>query len=853
MGQLAKRLYKCGARCLDRLWGCCARFVVVDFTYMYAWSNLLTCVSFLMVAVHLMANSIDSVLGIPAVDTCTLSHSYGRCSADGDCDTKLLQIQNGIGSEVLDVKFMVELRTEMLLVVFLFVSLSNSRYVHPCLSCMFVLISLGLIGIYFLFVLYDVNTCGSRDTVVDWGRDYGTTPSSSAMRVAEYCIPWSGGSKRHHPSAALNQEQVNMTRFVKNAWAAWMESASFNVAMVSCEDWGSYCGALGLNQTLDVTLGVAPLCLQWLTEASLGNSVRCSVGVPHVDMDYVKLGYMKLLLLVGSTCKPDIAQASGVLDGAGNPRCVATVSGANFRLYAQPLPDLEPTKQPRVIAHHLQATINAMAGGPAESPMVVHGVPQVPGPENWGLYNNPDFITCATDGVQSCALREAYSWKSRFRSFAGFGLACLLVLAYIWMLVLRCCCCCRMRRPWPCTGVICRSLLASRIVWGLAAALILQLGVSVSIYGLLHRFVRRHEHWGIALTVFILQNVIVVSAVCANFWQYRALRRQLIQLDRDVFFGSRRAPDWYEGPDLEDLKEMGQTTVFYATWFPGLLFWRFSIASWIIALVCGALVWILFGIRDNVRLPFPGLGWDIISPARLWVIVEWIVVSAGVALAHRSTRIYLHTCLLHQHGLGMNVRCICLYSLWDLFACFSGLVLGPLVALADFAKGFVAMVINSLIVSKASFAQLGEFSDYVYCSYCAALYLERVGEDLRTGQENMEVDGEAEYVELDEYYDEGFATTSDGQGVRRLSIDELHFRECCVCKVVCFGLQFCALPLIVGYAMHLLGQCWGVARDNEWSIDARLVRFLNESWGFEDVCSVCTAVGLNSSAVCEKS
>lgn len=97
-------------------------------------------------------------------------------------------------------------------------------------------------------------------------------------------------------------------------------------------------------------------------------------------------------------------------------------------------------------------------------------------------------------------------------------------------------------------------------------------------------------------------------------------------------------------------------------------------------------------------------------------------------------------------------------------SCTLGMALGPFAALYDYLKGGVSTAVSSLILQKPNFIQFGELSDYVYCTYCASLYLERVAEDMWTdsgsgceegGGEEEVGDGKgevekAEYAPLDE-------------------------------------------------------------------------------------------------------
>eukprot|EP00418_Pyrodinium_bahamense_P058563 CAMPEP_0179184870 /NCGR_PEP_ID=MMETSP0796-20121207/91665_1 /TAXON_ID=73915 /ORGANISM="Pyrodinium bahamense, Strain pbaha01" /LENGTH=132 /DNA_ID=CAMNT_0020888819 /DNA_START=99 /DNA_END=494 /DNA_ORIENTATION=- len=75
--------------------------------------------------------------------------------------------------------------------------------------------------------------------------------------------------------------------------------------------------------------------------------------------------------------------------------------------------------------------------------------------------------------------------------------------------------------------------------------------------------------------------------------------------------------------------------------------------------------------------------------------------------------------------------------------CFLGLALGPTTSLFDFLKGFFTTALASLIVQRPNFTQFGELSDYVYCTFCAVLYIERVAEDQRREHDAKELHEEA--------------------------------------------------------------------------------------------------------------
>eukprot|EP00435_Cladocopium_sp_Y103_P019377 s726_g4.t1 len=145
--------------------------------------------------------------------------------------------------------------------------------------------------------------------------------------------------------------------------------------------------------------------------------------------------------------------------------------------------------------------------------------------------------------------------------------------------------------------------------------------------------------------------------MCYNVLRHVKLRRQILALPRSVLFGhgNTEVPESYCGPDLNDLKRMGRTSLVYAMYFPGIVFWHFFYASWILVLMfsftCGCLV-------------------IVSQPAEV-------------------RRLFTQRCLLNQHGEGVQIRCLCLFSWYEVMLFLLSFAVGPTAALWDYFKGFL--------------------------------------------------------------------------------------------------------------------------------------------------------------------
>eukprot|EP00434_Breviolum_minutum_P004737 symbB.v1.2.004175.t2/scaffold233.1/size288367/6 len=226
---------------------------------------------------------------------------------------------------------------------------------------------------------------------------------------------------------------------------------------------------------------------------------------------------------------------------------------------------------------------------------------------------------------------------------------------------------------------------------------------------------------------------------CYNLLLHVKLRAQILALPRAVLFGqsSTEVPESYRGPDLNDLKRMGRTSLVYAMYFPGIVFWHFFYASWILVLMfsftCGCLV--IVSQPVEVRS---------VHAQRIWPVLTYASFLCSVLLAHFVTRLFTQRCLLNQHGQGVEIRCLCLFSWYEVMLFLLSFAVGPTAALWDYFKGFLCTVLASLIIEKPNFTQFGELADYVYCTYCAALLLERMDRDRKDDSPRHHFEAELE-------------------------------------------------------------------------------------------------------------
>ncbi|CAE7216554.1 unnamed protein product [Symbiodinium sp. CCMP2456] len=121
---------------------------------------------------------------------------------------------------------------------------------------------------------------------------------------------------------------------------------------------------------------------------------------------------------------------------------------------------------------------------------------------------------------------------------------------------------------------------------------------------------------------------------------------------------------------------------------------------------------------------------------------------------------------------------------------------GPTAALWDYIKGFLCTVLASLIIEKPNFTQFGELADYVYCTYCAALLLERMDQD-RLQDESTEYAQDPEHETLESCEDWRQRCDSWNSKVEPELLDSsYHSKLGCLHRTCAFWLLFLGLPLL---------------------------------------------------------
>eukprot|EP00927_Polykrikos_kofoidii_P065220 TRINITY_DN61002_c0_g1_i1.p1 TRINITY_DN61002_c0_g1~~TRINITY_DN61002_c0_g1_i1.p1 ORF type:complete len:1096 (+),score=104.07 TRINITY_DN61002_c0_g1_i1:46-3288(+) len=284
-----------------------------------------------------------------------------------------------------------------------------------------------------------------------------------------------------------------------------------------------------------------------------------------------------------------------------------------------------------------------------------------------------------------------------------------------------------------------RIIFSSRVFLGFALAGLTQISLTYGLVTVLWPLLDRYKYlcrddpycinFGIlGPKVFTwVQCFIVFAAIWRNSGSYWQFRKQVMKLEYDVFFGEKPHTGHWDGPDLQDVKEMGSTSVLLAMQFPTLVVWHFLVGSFLLVLILSA------GI-----VPFlvAACGWN----PGTWRATQAVMIVLSVHLADYITRIFgvqpwlleqPHPAELDRRTRPVRIRCLSLFSFWELRSLAIGLAIGPFRVVSDFVMGIVTTVLSNLVVDKPNFTQFGEFSDYVYCTYCAAIYLERLREERR--------------------------------------------------------------------------------------------------------------------------
>lgn len=729
--------------------------------------------------------------------------------------------------------------------IVLVVSLANSRYLKECCCAWQVL--LGLLSIllcvdYASQTFGDLKYCGAglpknwTTFTPSWVAVplYWPGPRKPARDIAEYCSTTPGGE-----TSAINAtgmlELSGPMESVMNMWAAWMDLATFSLSFASQTTIREYC------RKLDEPVLA---CVDWLNDTSIGNAITCKNSRDEGSSGLSPELAMEMQEVLAAHNDEDAAHrlmhlSSSyerlALDELAAAGCEASINGANFALHHFDF-------RPDATAYHVLSLATRGLRCPVDY------APDGKGPAQAGITENctynkellgvdnstgllvphagmepflrEPYISCAVKKVNECAQRHVGLPRTKFRSFCQAICAALMLLGVFVMVSAsvfggKC---------WDTpqeeeeeeeaeeptsTTISWRQCLGSRVFLGYSISFFLQAGFTLALLcvflpRLFELENKKHGDHLLPLLVrelpasMIMQFFIVMVMIVVNVRKYVKLRRVILELPAEVFFGDEPPPANYHGPDLMDLKHNGGSSILYAVYFPGIVFWRFFFASWILVVIIMLPHYLLI---VAIHHP-PELDEEVTT--YIWSTICSMIFAGAVLFSHFVTRLFVQRCLFSEDETGVDFRCLCLFSWWEVMTILLALALGPFTALYDFLKTVLSTVLSALIVDKPNFTQFGELSDYVYCAYCASLYLERIQWDVRTGNDRVyDEDCIVEMIPLDDY-DVDFercskdADEEEGAGKTGefLRLEEPSYRFRCPARFLIFVLVFCGIPCV---------------------------------------------------------
>jgi len=418
-------------------------------------------------------------------------------------------------------------------------------------------------------------------------------------------------------------------------------------------------------------------------------------------------------------------------------------------------------------------------------------------------YVTQKYMACVAQQVSQCMAIsvDVTKWRDTINDILPF----FLLLGNLWLLLVRASHRYHLQLPRLIldTSARMRSCLASRVVLGLLVAWVI--GVIVARYELalftenitalpasLNPYTSAVCYW-VILSGIIGQILLHTLVVGMNIRAHLRLREKFFALPVNVVFGDGEElpPDDWDGPDLRAFTEMARSSLLFAQYFPGIVFWHLFINAWIFVVIvlCIVTVFLLVCAPQEQRLN---------AATYLWNHLNYLIVVAVTLLSHYFQRIFLVRCMLVEDALyGLRLRRPCLFSVYEIFNLLISFSLGYYAAIRDFFNGWLSVVLASLLVAKPNFSQFGELCDYVYCSYCACLYLERVEEEHRRRSEQHIADT---------------AIWNSGGPLRRM---ETPHRAGATEKMKCIGqfliflLLFCAVPYVASVLVNFWGQRMG--------------------------------------------
>jgi len=722
-----------------------------------------------------------------------VAHHIGFCAADGhirDTDRKIDIVVNPVESTNLSLEY-ASLRTLRLVLV---ASLANSRFLEKLPSLLAVVLAIGTLCEccwYAVSSVGDLASCG-RQHYVDWeafaqrwapagvAPSNWTGPSPASTYVSEYCAVNALGTQEQYDGLDARDAHFiqALSSSVMSMWAAWMDTTSFTLNFNNRTQILHYCKMLKFPDW--------HACRVWLNSSAFGNTINCEGGDLGSPLQHISFEQLMMLQDLasreeGASEKEELKTLQTFvqiveLQELEDLECRAIINGTNFGL-GRAMTAMSWNHADAVAVHLLSLATSGWQC-PASMAMRREGLRQVAGSEKSCTYNadfvklehseqsdarfaalnrsapylQPTYFRCMGQLGGDCARRAHSAYLTTFRSACQASCAAMILCGYLWVLFLRVAesggsenfpprlTVQQRQHVWHSITRFAndmRSVLVSRVMVGLIASFILQLGFTIVAHQVVIPWASEGKGRQLALSLKVqplgLIDFLVIKAIWLQFWTVTGavivniilhfrLRRQIMALPREVFFGGAPPPPEYRGPNLEDLRWMASSSVVYAMYFPGMVFWHFFYASWMLVITLAVLVGLLVIVCQpaSARSPYA---------AALWAWLGNLTFVLSILLAHFFTRMFTQRCLLRQHSTGMEVRCLCLFSWYEVLFFIISFAVGPTAALYDFLKGFLVTMAVSLVIQKPNFTQLGECADYVYCTYCATLYLERVAED----------------------------------------------------------------------------------------------------------------------------
>eukprot|EP00927_Polykrikos_kofoidii_P049168 TRINITY_DN4327_c0_g1_i8.p1 TRINITY_DN4327_c0_g1~~TRINITY_DN4327_c0_g1_i8.p1 ORF type:complete len:952 (+),score=66.33 TRINITY_DN4327_c0_g1_i8:55-2910(+) len=764
-------------------WGHC---IPLDITFKSVYSTSVLCVCMLTTFVMLGSNS---VMGSFSSSTCVYARHVQYCGTNGEALNVAGEYEMKLDPSEETLMVTVDNNTIGVLVAVLLMALANSRHFgkfSPGLSM--VMLVLALVGNLAEVAWYGSRLSVCSTNLLDYSsflnkwaptdekdwhppvREYDT----GARDIMEYCSVDASSSVFY----SAPEVPAKLTKAAQGMWVAWMAYPSFLDSLIHDRK-----GLLELCDRLGFTSdsGLLPGGIEHATCVAKG-LVPGLITLAPLQFDVTSLVMcqkVKLLLPKGNFNK-DTACCLFYFENGNNSeassfKCQATVHGLAYTVpnvlnpyTVKPAVD-DVSQIAKVLLSvaargigcgndNLHCELAEQHCGPRQAPFsrfpctyASEFVERDPVTSTLNFtadakeYMNEAFFQCVANTVMKCAVsRSVFPAVTEWRNVLLLLMCMLCFLASGWLCYLRVAVTWNFQRPMVQRALrsAIRELFSSRVIVALFTALVLEIAL-VSIFwwqmaenwsylgaGYFTEQLNIYPRWLLKrlVDIFALGHMITFTlAVAFNARSYLELRRNLFMLPPESVYGTEeqrsRAPQ-----QLEEIVELGESSILFAAWFPGLVFWNFAVgASFLMLIVC-----LLFG---TIFLTWraPGAERMAIAP-HFWKGFVWVIFTGSIMASHWFQRLYAQKCLFNFKVDGLEIKRLCFFTWYEILYIFIGFAVGPYAALYNFGKAIVTSAFAMLFIDKPNFTQFGEFSDLSFCSFCAVLYLERVGHDYKQGQ-----------------------------------------------------------------------------------------------------------------------